>query len=134
MSRLALVDTGAWFALAVPSDPNHQRTADWLASAGVSLLTTDYIVDETLTLLRARGERRRALELGAEFFNGTLAEIYRLSEDDLRAAWQVFQDYDDKNWSYTDCTSKIVIERLGLKTALAFDQHFRQFANVIVAP
>jgi len=91
-------------------------------------------VDETLTLLRARGERRRALELGAEFFGGALAEVYQLSEDDLHTAWHVFRDYDDKDWSFTDCTSRVVIEKLGLKTALAFDRHFQQFGNVTVIP
>lgn len=134
MSRLVLVDTGAWFALVVPSDPNHQRATDWLTGAAASLLTTDYVVDETLTLLRARGERHRALELGEEFFGGKIAEIYRLSDDDLRAAWHIFRDYDDKDWSFTDCTSKVVIEKLGLNIALAFDRHFRQFGNVTVIP
>ena len=92
MNKLVLVDTGAWFALAVPSDPHHHRTSEWLTNAAAPLLTTDYIVDETLTLLRARGERRRALEIGEAFFVGSLCEIYRLSDDDLRAAWQVFRD------------------------------------------
>lgn len=134
MNRLVLVDTGAWYALTVSADPNHQRAAEWLAQAAAPLLTTDYIVDETLTLLRARGERRKALELGEEFFAGKLAEVYRLTDDDLRAAWHIFRDYNDKDWSFTDCTSWVVIQTLGLTTAFAFDRHFKQFGNVIVAP
>lgn len=134
MNRLVFVDTGAWFALAVPSDPNHRRVSEWLTNAAVPLMTTDYVIDEALTLLRARGERRRALELGEEFFSGRLAEIYWLSETDLHTAWQIFRDFDDKNWSFTDCTSKVVIQRLGLSTALAFDRHFQQFGNVLVVP
>ena len=35
-------------------------------------------------------------------------------------------DRSDKTYSYTDATSFAVMERLGLKTAFAFDPHFRQ--------
>jgi uncharacterized protein len=58
---MIFVDTGAWFAAIVPTDPNHQRAASFLATNREPLITTDYVVDETLTLLRARGERQRAL-------------------------------------------------------------------------
>jgi predicted nucleic acid-binding protein len=131
---MIFVDTGAWFAAAVPSDPYHPAASQWLAGNAGPLLTTDYIVDETLTLLRARGERTRALLLGEGFFNGRLAEIYTLDETDIALAWEVFKRFDDKDWSFTDCTSKVVIERLGIQQAFAFDHHFRQFGNVRVVP
>ena len=83
---MIFVDTGAWFAAAVPSDPDHAAASRWLAVNTEPLLTTDYVVDETLTLLRARGERRRALLLGAAFFGARLAEVYRLTEADIAAA------------------------------------------------
>lgn len=134
MTEPVFVDTGAWFALVVPSDPNHARAVGWLTANPRPLLTTDYIVDETLTLLRARGERTRALEIGDEFFNGNLAAVYRLADDDVQKAWEVFRDFDDKDWSFTDCTSKVVIEQMRIKTAFAFDRHFKQFGNVIVVP
>ncbi|MDT7605420.1 MAG: uncharacterized protein QOF61_3417 [Acidobacteriota bacterium] len=49
-------------------------------------------------------------------------------------AWEIFRDYADKDWSFTDCASKALIERLGIKTAFAFDRHFRQFGSVTVVP
>ena len=51
---MILVDTGAWFASVVPSDIDHASASQWLNQNAEPLLTTDYIVDETLTLLRAR--------------------------------------------------------------------------------
>jgi hypothetical protein len=131
---MIFVDTGAWFAVAVPSDPDHGDASRWLADNTEPLLTTDYIVDETLTLLRARGERRRALLLGEAFFAERLAEVYRLTEADIASAWEVFRRFDDKGWSFTDCTSKVVIERLNILQAFAFDQHFRQFGSARVVP
>jgi predicted nucleic acid-binding protein len=129
-----LVDTGAWFASVVPSDPDYATASDWLRKNTEPLMTTDYIVDETLTLLRARGEELRALRMGEEFFNGTLATIYHLTEADIRLAWETFRSYSDKKWSFTDCASKVVIDKLNLKYAFAFDHHFRQFGTVNVLP
>jgi predicted nucleic acid-binding protein len=131
---MIFVDTGAWFASSVPWDPDHASAARWLAQNTEPLLTTDYIVDETLTLLRARGERLRALRSADDFFLGRFASIYFLMQDDIRDAWYLFVRYADKDWSFTDCTSKIVIERCQITTAFAFDHHFHQFGTVRVVP
>ncbi len=134
MRSFVFVDTGAWFAAITPTDPNHTSIADWMDTSNAPLLTTDYVVDETLTLLRARGENKRALIIGEQFFTSDLATIYRLTEADLFAAWEIFRDYNDKDWSFTDCTSKVVMEKFGVTKALAFDFHFRQFGTVLVVP
>jgi predicted nucleic acid-binding protein len=55
---MIFVDTGAWYASLVPTDPDHTTAAQWLATNRSPLLTTDYVVDETLTLLRSRGEKK----------------------------------------------------------------------------
>ena len=131
---MIFVDTSAWFAAVVPTDSNYLDASRWLAANSEPLLTTDYIVDETLTLLRARGERQRAKALGEHFFSSSVAEVYFLTEEDIRQAWSAFQQYDDKAWSFTDCASKIVIEQLNLSQAFAFDYHFRQFGIVSIVP
>jgi predicted nucleic acid-binding protein len=48
------VDTGAWFAAAVPSDPDHAVAASFLAKNTESLILSDFIYGELLTLFRAR--------------------------------------------------------------------------------
>ena len=131
---MVFVNTSAWFATVVPSDPNHSHAANWLAANSEVLLTTDYIIDETLTLLRARGERQRAKLLGSNFFEASIAEIYFLTEEDIRQAWVVFEQYDDKGWSFTDCSSKVVIDQMNISQAFAFDHHFHQFGTVQVVP
>jgi len=128
------VDTGAWFARVVPTDPDHAAANAWFVQNREPLITSDYVVDETLTLLRTRGERRRAMEMGLLFFSGRIARLYFLSEADLRAAWQIFEQFEDKDWSFTDCTSKVLCERLAITQAVAFDEHFRQFGSMTVWP
>ena len=131
---MKFADTGGWFALFVPEDLNHAAAVVWSARNRQPLFTTDYVVDEKLTLLRSRGQSTTALALGQQFFDGSLATVYYLTEDDIRASWQVFTRYADKEWSFTDCTSKVIMEKLEITEAFAFDQHFRQFGTVTVVP
>lgn len=131
---MIFVDTGAWFAITVPTDPNYPSAKAWTQQNQVPFLTTDYVIDETLNLLRARGESRRAIALGEAFFAGVLAQVHYLTQEDVQASWQTFRQFADKQWSFTDCSSKIVMEKFNCKEAFAFDYHFRQFGSVTVVP
>ena len=53
MKRL-FVDTGAWYALIDRNDPDHKNAADFFRSNKTPLITTNFIFDETVTLLRSR--------------------------------------------------------------------------------
>jgi predicted nucleic acid-binding protein len=131
---MIFVDTGALFAYAVPDDEHHASARQWVRQNRLTLITTDYVIDELLTLLRARGQYIRAIQIGELLFNGRLASLHYLAEDEVLAAWQVFRTYADKEWSFTDCTSKVVIDKLRLTHAFSFDQHFHQFGTVVVVP
>lgn len=131
---MIFVDTSALFASIVSNDPNFQTVNDWLEGNTERLVATDYVIDEILTLLRARGYRNRALALGREFFEDDLAKIEWVGRLDVEAAWTVYRTFADKDWSFTDCVSKAVMERLGITTALSTDHHFRQFGTIQVVP
>jgi uncharacterized protein len=126
------VDTGAWFASFVSSDPDHTAAAAWLRNNTAPLVTTDYIIDELLTLLLVRGRIAIAMKIGPQLFDQSLATIEWVMPQDIRQAWNVFQTYGDKAWSFTDCVSRTVMERKGITAAFAFDEHFRQFGTVTV--
>ena len=130
---MVFVDTSAWFAFFLPVDPDHQHIHRWwFASSHERLVTSDYIVDETLTLLQARRELRRAREAGRLFFEADLARVHFISEAQIHRAWILFQQRAASGWSFTDCTSKIVIDDLAITTAVALDDHFRQFGVTIL--
>jgi predicted nucleic acid-binding protein len=128
------VDTSAWFASQVPWDFNHKSALQFMQTNTQPLLTTDYVLDETLTLLKGKGEMARALQMGQHIFSGGAVFLHYLTTDEIAQAWAVFQKFKDKDWSFTDCTSKVVIEQLGITAAFAFDQHFHQFGTVVVVP
>ncbi len=129
---MIFVDTSAWFAGIVPTDADHEIAAEWFRSNDELLITSDYVIDETLTLFRARGERSRALAIADEFFSGGLTEILYLTEEEIRESVSMFKRFVDKDWSFTDCTSKYLCERYQIKKAISFDKHFRQFGSVEV--
>jgi len=128
------VDTGAWFAVFVPNDSDHSAADKWLDANTQPLFTTDYIIDELLTLLKVRGEFERALQLGENLLNESISQIEWVSATDVRDAWEVFRRHRDKGWSFTDCVSHAVMRRLGVRTAFSFDDHFHQFGTVSVVP
>jgi predicted nucleic acid-binding protein len=131
---MIFVDTGAWFALFVPTDRDHLAAESWMERNTQPLVTTDYIIDELLTLLRVRGHVQRALMAGQTLFGGEITRTAWVSPDDIHQAWAYFRQYDDKHWSFTDCVSRAVIERLDIRQAFAFDKHFRQFGTLNVLP
>ena len=131
---VVFVDTGAWFARFVPADPDHPADCRWFDFNRQPLLTTDYVIDEFLTLLKVGGAYLRALAAGPLLLREQVCDVEWVSRADLEAAWQVYSTYQDKGWSFTDCVSRVVMERLGIETAASFDDHFRQFGTVSVVP
>ena len=97
------------------------------------LITTDYVADETLTVLRAR--------LGL----GTAEVWWQQVDGSPRLRWEcvglaradkargVFFRYRDKEFSFTDCTSFVIMRELKLREALTTDHHFVQ-AGFITLP
>jgi predicted nucleic acid-binding protein len=131
---MVFVDTGAWYARHVPSDPNHGRVKAWFDANEQRLLTTDYCVDETVTLLIARGHTRRAIELGRALLEERLAQLYFITPEQVRRAWILFETRGPAGWSFTDCTSRIVMDDLRIRMVVALDDHFRQFEGALVVP
>jgi predicted nucleic acid-binding protein len=131
---MIFVDTSAWYALSSVRDANHVTANRYLSSLRERLVTTDYVIDETLTLFRSRGEKLHSFAFGRKVIDSAFAGIMTIDERDFRRTWALFQQYDDKDWSFTDCTSLVVMQRLGIQRAFAFDDHFRQFGTVTVLP
>jgi predicted nucleic acid-binding protein len=129
------VDTSAWFASSVAADQNHGDATALFASTDPRLfITSDYVLDECLTLLKARGEYLRALELGRRVLEERVCRLLWVEQQDVFKAWTLFEAYRRKEWSFTDCVSRALIERLRIQQVFTFDAHFREFGNVSVVP
>ena len=97
------------------------------------LVTSDYAVDELLTLLKSKHGDQAAIQAGEAIWSETMSTLVYLEAADIAQAWPIFQRYEDKDWSFTDCASYAVMRRLGI-SALAFDRHFSQMPGIRRVP
>jgi uncharacterized protein len=121
-----LVDTSAVFALVDRSDAWHsaaRATLEDLRKRRVEPVLTNFIVAESHALLLAR----LGADLARRWLLGVAWPIERVTEEDEAKARAIVAQYADKTFSYTDATTFAVMERRNLRTAFAYDPHFRQY-------
>ena len=127
--KAVFVDTAGWMACADGNDPAHNASCearDALLESGHVLITTDYVMDETLTLLRMRLGLAVA-KAWWELVKGSARVKWEwIGVERAEKARAAFFRYRDKQYSFTDCTSFVVMQELKIKQALTTDHHFRQ--------
>lgn len=124
--RRVFVDTSAWYAYICADDPDHKATKNSIERWGGRLITTNFIFDEIVTLVRYRLGSTRAKLVGATLQDSEVVEMIRILPEDEEKAWKLFVQHKDKDNSFTDCTSFALMHRLGLETAISTDHHFKQ--------
>ena len=125
--RAAFVDTGAWVALRYWRDQHHTRARALLRrlrADGVGLVTTEWVLAETVTLLKARGAVDHALALGEAIQAGRLGYLAESTPERRRRAWELFIRYRRLRVGWVDCASFAVMEELGLRQFFGFDEDF----------
>ena len=95
-------------------------------------MTSSYVLDEILTLLSRRLGSAIAISFGQRLFDQEVSALLRITEEDEERAWGVFRQYADKGFSFTDCTSFVLMERLGINTVFAFDDHFVKYGKFLI--
>lgn len=128
------VDTSAWYALFDKNDSDHASAVRFKESLTHSLVTTNYVADEIITLVKVRLGHRITVEIGEKLWDESMATLIRVTSIDEKKAWEIFVKHRDKGFSFTDCTSFVVMERLGIIEAFAFDEHFEQYDDVVRLP
>lgn len=125
MERL-FVDTSAWYAYANSKDPRHDEVVAALSPWEGRLLTTDYVFDELVTLVRYRVGHPSAVAIGKVLRGGDACLLITVEPSDLEGAWERFTREREHRLSFTDCTSFAVMDRLGIGSAAALDEDFRR--------
>jgi uncharacterized protein len=131
--RRVFVDTGGFFALFVAEDSHHIRARELFERATQDrwrLVTTNAVVTETYALLLVRTRERRAKAIA--FLDGLAAsgvKVERVRASDEERAHSIVRTHDDKGYSLCDAYSFVVMQRLRIVEAIAFDRHFREFGK-----
>ncbi len=89
-------------------------------------VTTDYVLDETATLLKARGKTHLLAELFERLDQSKACRIEWTDSQRLHDVRAFFLKHADQEWSFTDCLSFRLMAELRLVDALTKDAHFQQ--------
>lgn len=123
------VDTAAWLALNDKTDQHHKEAllkASEIKESRVELVTSEYVFDEAITLIRYRVSHYSAVIFGESMLNSSIVKVLDVANKDRLKAWKLFKKYKDKELSFTDCTSFVLMNDLKLRKVFTFDAHFRQ--------
>jgi len=128
-------DTSFLAALIYERDGNHSKAVSILRSVNaqsIQFVLTNFIRAETHALLLARASHYVADRFLDSLSNSPTNNLIRVTESDEQKALDLIAKYKDKDFSLTDATSFVVMERLGIDYALTFDDDFRQYGLTII--
>lgn len=136
MTQSLFVDTSFFKAYADIKDDFHSEALQIfqkLKEKKAQLVTSNYILDETFTVIRSKC----GLEIAKQFkkileqFEADLKIMRVLTRDEVNA-WNFFLE-DWPHLSFTDCVSFAIMKRLNIKTAAALDNHFKRAGFEIIS-
>ncbi len=131
---MIFIDTGAFVARHLPRDQHHAAATkgwDLLSKRGWRCLTTSFVLDETVTLLARRAGASFAAERARAMLTSGRLTIVRPTSDDELVALEMLEKFADKQLSFTDCLSFVLMRARGVRRAFAFDRHFREAGFVL---
>ena len=127
---MIFIDTSFFLAVFSRRDQWHEKAMAYLAKNPIQrqpsdlFVTTNYVMFETITVLRAKAGHALAVSAGEDLLGRKMARIHRASEEEEQAAFEYLKKYRDQDYSPVDCLSFDVMDRLGINEALSFDAHF----------
>lgn len=133
MANELFVDTSGFYSLLVKGDDRHRQSSDILAEAagsGRGFVTTDYVLDETATLLKARNHAAVLRRFIDTVFGSSVCQVEWTDAQRFVAVQGYYLKHLDQAWSFTDCVSFRVMKDRRLREALTKDQHFQHAGYV----
>lgn len=127
------VDSSVYIAFCNKRDKKH-READGLIDeikkgifGPVIVYTKDYVFHEAVTSIVSFTRRKdSAVNAGEAILSSKITRVIRVDDEAFRGARNLFKRFKDKLWSFTDCTSFVLMKRNKLVTSFTFDEHYRQ--------
>jgi uncharacterized protein len=121
------VDTAGWMTMADSKDPHHRESLQYRDHAleqGVVLVTSNYILDETLTLIRIRLGIESAEKWWEQVSESPRCNVEWITPDRAEKALHFFFHWRDQSFSFTDCTSFVLMHKMDIENVITSDHHF----------
>jgi len=130
---IVFADSSAYIAYYNKRDKNHNKALSFVKKirdrefGPVIIYTSDYVFDEVITaILILTKNKDLAIKIGESIKASKITKIIKVDEEIFQKAWETFKEYKDKLWSFTDCTSFAIMEKMNIKTAFTFNKHYKQ--------
>ena len=131
--KRVFIDSWGWVALGHQKDNRNQEIVslykDWLRRGAV-IYTSDFVLDETVTLLFRREIFEEAIQFMEGIFlaaEGGRITVERVTSNRFASAWNLRKRFNDKPLiSFTDLTTMAIMKELKIKEILTDDKHFLQ--------
>ena len=120
------LDTFFLLALVNSEDDFHQQSLSLHNAYRIGLVTTEYVLIETLDALVSGDARQAGLDIVAAIREDRSIKVVAASTELLETGIRLFASRPDKNWGITDCMSFVVMRELGITKVLTADHHFEQ--------
>jgi len=129
------LDTGFLFALVYADDVHHARVREVLERyrgrpLAEFVVTTNHVLAETVTLILMkagpdpRGRHELAVRVGQQIMAEVFGQLHHCTVDEERAALAYLGRHQDKGYSFVDCVSFVIMDRLGIQEAFTVDGDF----------
>jgi hypothetical protein len=128
MTPDVFIDTSGFCALLVRGDDRHAQATALLRQAAQRrrrFVTTDYVMDETATLLQVRGHLGLIGRFFETVFTSRKCRVVWMDPDRFDRTRALFLQRLGQHWSFTDCFSFVTMSEHRLREALTKDAHFR---------
>ena len=122
----AFADTSYFVALVGPNDSLHERAVEWSERWLGRIITTQYVLVETGSMLCRPEDRSAFVELVRVLQTDRSVQIVHASNELFQNGFDLFASRSDKEWSLVDCISMALVTKRNVKDALTADHHFTQ--------
>jgi len=120
------MDSGFWIALFDAGDEHHPSAAEaWsLLQHDHRLVTSSFVVHETVTYLNCSLKNHRLALLFLDALDASSIVVIEVDQPMCQSALALLRRSSANRFSFTDCTSFIIMHKENLSTCAGFDQHF----------
>lgn len=120
---MIFVDTSFWAALGNATDARHMTATMLWASKPPIVVTSNHVLGETWTLLNRRCGRRVAVKAAAIRYSSQV-RLEHITAELEEQAWEWLTRHDEREYSFVDATSFVLMRKRKIHEAFAFDGDF----------
>lgn len=123
-------DSNYYIGLVNELDSNYKKSvalSNRLKEESYKPVISNFIFLEVVTVVSQRVGRKSSIITGESLKNK--AEIINISDSLEEKTWELFKQIKDKDVSFIDCSTIIVMRDKKINKLVTFDQHFQKFSK-----